>query len=278
MSNPRMSSQDSKSAIKPSQDTLKRVRFNSDHSLEVEDCITGNRYANFSTTFQMKRLPLGVPECAMQESVPPIKELTLSDKFNFYKRGVHHVEFSKMLDRVSTTNEKALKPFWNSYTAEASLRLPSCTKTVCVDMDLKSYNGFVTSTMSRSWFKVEAKRLQSTASASSPTTSLAWLTSLLQSVTDAEVLRIESSAKEKRDHISPIKSSLRAKKIYPKSDEELMKNGLELPKFVTKKIKLLRRSLLYGIGMVLFVGLTTNACPHSITDTLGHPGTKSKLM
>lgn len=162
-------------------------------------------------------------QSATRESVPLTKKKTLKDKSSTSKKLTKKQLSSKILDLDSTGTGLDLNPFWNKYTQEISRKLWSPIKTDCVDLELKSLNGFSKNLMLNSWFSVQIQENKIRQGNYQKTCSLL-LQSLLQKITDLELQSIE----EKENRIIARKI-----RIYPtKTQREILNKWAGLQRWV----------------------------------------------
>lgn len=135
-------------------------------------------------------------QSVMPESAPITKKKILKDKSNTSKKLTKKQLSSRILDLDSTGTELDLNPFWNKYTREMSAQLWSPTETGCVDLELKSLNGFSKNLMLNSWFSVQIQE-NMICQESYPKTCLPLLQSLSQKVMDLELQNIEENESKK---------------------------------------------------------------------------------
>lgn len=163
-------------------------------------------------------------QSATQESAPTTKKKISKDKSNISKKLTKKQLSSKILDLDSTGTELDLNPFWNKYTQEMSEQLWCPTKIGCVDLELKSLNGYSKNLMLNSWFSVQIQE-NKTCHESYPKTCLQLPQSLSQRITDLEQLNIEENESKK----------MIAKKIviYPTlAQREILKKWAGLQRWV----------------------------------------------
>jgi IS605 OrfB family transposase len=95
-----------------------------------------------------------------------VKKMTSKDKYYTCKKNIQPTKLLKILDQVSISKEKVLKPFWNSHTEENSKKLWLPTKIDSVDLDMNSSNLFFKNKVEqKSWFSMtclvpQKKKLQ----------------------------------------------------------------------------------------------------------------------
>jgi len=136
-------------------------------------------------------------ECVTQGSQVQSSKKTSKGKFKSSKSNIQPTKSSLTLDPASTSNERVLQPFWNECTKDWSAKLSSCTKTGCVDMELKSSNLSLRKLARNSWFTVKATSMPPP-KRSSPKISSPLSTSLWQRITDFDRQKTAVGAKGKR--------------------------------------------------------------------------------
>lgn len=163
-------------------------------------------------------------QSATQELAPTTKKKISKDKSTTSKKLTKKQLSSKILDLDSTGTELDLNPFWNKYTQEMSRQLWCPTKTGCVDLELKSLNGYSKNLMLNSWFSVQIQE-NKTCHESYPKTCLQLPQSLSQRITDLEQLNIEESESKKTISKKVV--------IYPTKDQrEILKKWVGLQRWV----------------------------------------------
>jgi putative transposase len=89
------------------------------------------------------------------------RKRTWKHKLNSLKVNILTTQLLKTLDRVSTSTERTLKPFWNQQSEEMSKKLWLPTEIDCVDSVLNSSkDSSVNTPMGKSWFSIKEKRPQ----------------------------------------------------------------------------------------------------------------------
>lgn len=95
----------------------------------------------------------------MQELVANIKNMTSNDKLTLLNLFIHMMKLSKISVQDSIGTDKDLKPFWNKFTREMSMKLLLPIKTECVDLDMNLLNGFVKNQTLKSWFSIQIQKI-----------------------------------------------------------------------------------------------------------------------
>lgn len=169
-------------------------------------------------------------QSAMPESAVITKKKTLKDKSPSLNQNIQMPSSSKILVLDSIGNDQVLSPFWTQYTKEMSTKLWFPTKTDCVDLDLKSWNGYSKNTMLNSWFSVKLIS-NKTCLENYQRTYLLSLQSLLPEITVLE----QENTKEKEDKKQKETNEKKTKKYQGKGNKP--KKEKKQPK-KTKKEKL----------------------------------------
>lgn len=95
------------------------------------------------------------------EFLPVHKKKIWVDKLPTSAINIQITKLSKILDQVSTTNERVLTPFWTKQSEEISRKLWLPTKIDCVDSVLKqSTESSQNTPMGQSWFSINKKHPQ----------------------------------------------------------------------------------------------------------------------
>jgi Helix-turn-helix domain len=113
----------------------------SPESLEKTNCNNSNPY---------KR-----PRSAMPESAPSTSEEILNDRSPICNDFSRNTRSLATLAQDSTGSDGDLRPFWNAYTREESLKWWLPEKTDCVALDWSSWSGSLKRTGRGSWFSVQ---------------------------------------------------------------------------------------------------------------------------
>jgi len=150
-------------------------------------------------------------EFYMLEYLQLIKNPILIDKSNFFDLNIRLRMLCQMSDRDLIGKGKTLMPFWNSLTKEVSSKLLLPTKTDFVDSDSSCLNGYVKSTIQKSWFStriqkslIDQKNYQMT--------SFQLLQSLLQKTIHYEHVKIEKIGKKPK-----LKKNVKKKKLLTRT-------------------------------------------------------------
>jgi len=94
------------------------------------------------------------------EFLPTPRKTISNDKSSGLERDTLTTKLSAILDRVSTSREKGLTPFWNKGFEEISKRLWLPIETGCVDSVLSLPNDSLNGEVGRSWFSIKRKTPQ----------------------------------------------------------------------------------------------------------------------
>jgi len=98
--------------------------------------------------------PISVTVAFPPEDNPPIS----NDRLTSFDLDIQTILLSKILDQVSTSNEKDFSPFWTPRSKELSEKLWLPTGTACVDSVLTCSNiSSPNAPMGRSWFSIKEK-------------------------------------------------------------------------------------------------------------------------
>ena len=100
------------------------------------------------------------PLSSMQESLPILKKMTLSDKLNFYAQSTQKGNWLKKLEADSILNGENCSLYWNEYTKEISASLSSLIPIDSSDLDSRSLSGSVNKVNANSWFSMSVSYLQ----------------------------------------------------------------------------------------------------------------------
>lgn len=122
----------------------------------VTDCTTLNRSLPQEPKRKIViRLKKKSNESAIVESQVPVSETISSDKLNTCSQTTQPIESSQTLGLESTSQDVALKPYWNSRVAEMSRRLWLPIETDSVASPLNSLNGSFQRMEQNSWFSIK---------------------------------------------------------------------------------------------------------------------------
>lgn len=166
-------------------------------------------------------------QSVMQESVPRIKKKTLKDRSKSLKKNTRDVESSKTSLQESTSKDLVSSPFWNSSIKDMSMKLWSPIKTDCVDLDMKSSNGYLNNEILDSWFsvKIQAKKIHLENCQKTYCQSLT--SSLLETMDSEQVNRGDGGKKKVRKIKTKMKipkkdpaAKARKVRIYPNEEEK----------------------------------------------------------
>lgn len=102
---------------------------------------------------------------ATVESPPTNKKKIYSHRRNTLANTTEITKLSLILDRVSTSREKGLKPYWTKQSGEISQKLWCPTETDCVDSVLtSSKESSLPTPLGKSWFSIKEKHPQTRSS------------------------------------------------------------------------------------------------------------------
>jgi putative transposase len=139
----------------PLENLMRTEEFKQSEPLEINDYTTYKDtlikiYRSKLITHTLKFLSV-IVEFQLQ-----IKKMISKDKLNIYKNIILPTKLSQILDQVSISKEKVLKPFWTSHIKDLSKKLWLPIKTDCADLDSNSLNTFYNhKAMPKSWFSTK---------------------------------------------------------------------------------------------------------------------------
>src|SRR5690606_34761023 len=155
-----------------------------------------------------------------QESPRITKKRTSRDKSTTSKQPILATNSSPILDRGSTTTEKASRGFWNEYTKELSMKLWLPTKTDYVAMELSSSNGSSTRQEQNSWFTAKTTK-NPTHPENLPMISFPFATSSSQETTEEEQPTTEKGGEQSKLPAGKVKKI----RLFPTKEQTQVLNS-----------------------------------------------------
>ena len=156
----------------------------------------------------------------MPESVVKNKKETSKDKWKISEENIQTMKSSKILEVVSTSKGKDLKPWWTKSCLEISRNLSSVTETDLLDLDIHSLNKYAKSLSAKSWFNIKMSTpIQPTIL---PKTYYPLLQCLPPNITDLEQEKRRGKEKKQKS-LNPTKKVKLEKEVVKKEAAEKCK-------------------------------------------------------